>query len=170
MRPLPRSHSIDFMNILRCSQKWLQIITRTAFETTSNVKLDKNQRQIWIRDIWSVYGSCGDCNLNMYGSRNKRNVTFIHDHENINITYSSLDMFVYMKFDADCNENTPAISSPRFHKDSNMRTQNEVKSVPKLLGRAWIVELEKNQWQIWNQRPLKRWRLLWLCMLRWFRC
>ena len=68
-----------------------------------------------------------------------------------------LETFIYIKMDAECNETTPAISFPRFHEDSEMFTKKDVKSWS---GRTQIVELEKKQGQIWNQRPLKRWRPL----------
>ena len=58
-----------------------------------------------------------------------------------------------MKIDAEYNENVPAIALGRFHEDffiSTKRSSNVVSVVSE------IVELEKNQRQIWNQRPLKR--------------
>ena len=68
-----------------------------------------------------------------------------------------LEMFMAMKFDAECNETTPAIIIHRFHEDSEMSTK---KSQKRSLRTTQIVELEKKQGQIWNQRPLKRWRPL----------
>ena len=69
-----------------------------------------------------------------------------------------LEMFISMKFDGESNETTPAIISYRFHEDSKMFTKKDVKSWS---NTTQIVELEKKQGQIWNQRHLKRWRPLW---------
>ena len=68
-----------------------------------------------------------------------------------------LETFIYIKMDVESNETTPAISFLRFHEDSEMFTKNNIKKVS---GSTQIVEIEKNQGQIWNQRPLKRWRPL----------
>ena len=68
-------------------------------------------------------------------------------------------MFIYVRMGAENNETTPVIVFLRFHEDSEMFTKNNIKKVS---GSTQIVELEKKQGQIWNQRPLKRWRLLWL--------
>ena len=67
-------------------------------------------------------------------------------------------MFIYIKMDAESNETTPAIAFLRFHEDSEIFAKTDVKSWSRT---AQIVELEKKQGQIWNQRPLKRWRPLW---------
>ena len=69
-----------------------------------------------------------------------------------------LEMFMAMKFDAECNETTPAIIIHRFHEDYEIFTKKrrQTKSVS-----TQIVELEKKQGQIWNQRPLKRWSPWW---------
>ena len=74
-----------------------------------------------------------------------------------------LETFISIKFDAECNETTPAIVFLRFHEDSEMFTKNNIKKVS---GSTQIVELEKKQGQIWNQRPLKRWGPLWQFLLR----
>ena len=68
-----------------------------------------------------------------------------------------MEMLICMKFDAECNETTPAILFLRVHDDSEMVTK---KGVKKWSRETEIVELEKKQGQIWNQRPLKRWRPL----------
>ena len=60
--------------------------------------------------------------------------------------------------DAESNETAPVIAFLRFHEDSEMFTKNNIK---KVWFTTQIVELEKKQGQIWNQRPLKRWRPLW---------
>ena len=65
---------------------------------------------------------------------------------------------IAMKCDAESNETTPAIILYRFHEDCEMFTKKDVKSWSR---RTLIVEFEKKQGQIWNQRPLKRWRPLW---------
>ena len=74
-----------------------------------------------------------------------------------------LEMCMAMKFDAECNETTPAIISNRCHEDYEMFTENNIQKVSRT---TQIVELEKKQGQIWNQRPLKRWRLPWPFLLR----
>ena len=68
-----------------------------------------------------------------------------------------LDTFISMKMDAEYNENTPTISFDRFHENSEIFTK-----MTSNVGRvsSEIVELEKNQGQIWSQRPLKRSRQL----------
>ena len=57
-----------------------------------------------------------------------------------------LETFISMKFDAECNETTPAISFHRFHgniqNDANLRNKT-------VNGRAQIVKFEKKQRQIW---------------------
>ena len=63
-----------------------------------------------------------------------------------------LEMFISMKFDVESNETTPAIILYRFYEDYEMFTKKDVKSWS---SRTQIVELEKKQRQIWNQRPLK---------------
>ena len=70
---------------------------------------------------------------------------------------------MHIKMDAECNETTPAISFLQFHEDYEMFTKNNIKKVS---VRAQIVKSEKKQGQIWNQRPLKRWRPPWLFLLR----
>ena len=69
-----------------------------------------------------------------------------------------LEMFISMKFDAECNEITPEITFHKFHEDSEILTKMKSK-----VGRmsSEILKLEKNQGQIWNQRPLQRWRPMW---------
>ena len=67
-------------------------------------------------------------------------------------------MFIYIKMDTESNETAPAIAFLRFHRDSEMFTK---KQHQKVSVSTQIVELEKKQGQIWNQRPLKRWRPLW---------
>ena len=54
LRLLPRSPSIDFMKILRCSQNWRQRLTKTALETSSNVEFEKNEGQIWNQQPFGV--------------------------------------------------------------------------------------------------------------------
>ena len=62
-----------------------------------------------------------------------------------------------MKMDAEYNETIPAISFDRFHEDFCFFLQHRVKhQTRKAFGSTYIVELEKNQGQIWNQLPLKR--------------
>ena len=68
-----------------------------------------------------------------------------------------LETFISMKFDTECNETTPEIIFHRFHEYYKILT--------KMTSKSWsrstqIVKLEKKQGQIWNQRPLKRWRPL----------
>ena len=53
-----------------------------------------------------------------------------------------LEMFTYIKMDAESNETTSAISFIRFHEEFEMFTKNNVKSWS---GRTQIVELEKKQ-------------------------
>ena len=65
-----------------------------------------------------------------------------------------LETFISIKFDAECNETTPAILFLRFHEDFSIYTKKASKGWPR---RTQIVEIEKKQGQIWNQRPLKRW-------------
>ena len=74
-----------------------------------------------------------------------------------------LEMFIYIKMDAESNETRPAISFLLFHEDYEIFAKNNVRSWS---IRSQIVELEKKQGQIWNQRPLKRWRPLWPFLLR----
>ena len=69
-----------------------------------------------------------------------------------------LETFISMKFDAESNETTPAISFLRFHEDFENYTKKASKKWPR---QTEIVEFEKKQGQICNQRPLKRWRLPW---------
>ena len=64
-----------------------------------------------------------------------------------------LDMCIYVKMDAENNETTPAIAFLRFHEDFEIYTK---KASKKCHASAQIVELEKKQGQIWNQRPFKR--------------
>ena len=40
-----------------------------------------------------------------------------------------LEMFMAMKFDAECNETTPAIIMNRFHEDSEMSTKSHKKGL-----------------------------------------
>ena len=54
-----------------------------------------------------------------------------------------------MKFNAESNETTPAISFIRFHEDYEMFTKKDIKKVP---GTAQIVEFEKKQGQTWEVR------------------
>ena len=56
--------------------------------------------------------------------------------------------------DAENNETTPAIQFLRFYEDFEIYTKKASKKWP---GETEIVEFEKKQGQIWNQRPLKRW-------------
>ena len=72
-------------------------------------------------------------------------------------------MFIYIKIDAEYVQTTPAIGFSRFHENFEMVTKKSVKSWSR---GAQIVELEKKEGQIWNQRPLKRWRPPWLFLLR----
>ena len=67
--------------------------------------------------------------------------------------------------DAENNETDPVIAFLRLHEDYEMFTENNIK---KVYVPTQIVKIEKNQGQIWNQRPLKRWRPLWSFMLRLF--
>ena len=62
-----------------------------------------------------------------------------------------LETFISMRLDAECNETTPAIPFYRFHEDSTILAKMTSK-----VGRmsSEILKLEKNQGQIWNQRPL----------------
>ena len=53
-----------------------------------------------------------------------------------------MDMFIYIKMDAECNETTRAIAFPRFHEDSEMFTKKDVKKVS---GRSQIVKCERNK-------------------------
>ena len=65
--------------------------------------------------------------------------------------------------DGENNKTTPAISFSRFHEDFDMVTK---KGVKRRARRTQIVELQKKQGQIWNQRPLKHWRPPWPFLLR----
>ena len=68
-----------------------------------------------------------------------------------------LETFISIKIDAEYNETTPMMSFDRFHKDFTICLKNKAKHLTKKASRSTqIVELEKNQRQIWNQRPLKR--------------
>ena len=58
-----------------------------------------------------------------------------------------LEMFIYIKMDAEYNETTPAILFSRYHEDYEMLTEDDVKSWS---WRIQIVEFEKKQGQIWN--------------------
>ena len=64
--------------------------------------------------------------------------------------------------DGENNKTTPAILFSRFHEDFEMFTKNDVRSWSRNIQ---IVEFEKKQGQIWNHRPLKCWRLLWLLLV-----
>ena len=72
-------------------------------------------------------------------------------------------MFIYIKMDAEYVQITPAIAFSRFHDDSEMVTKKRIK---KWSRETEIVELEKKQGQIWNQRPFKHWRPPWQVLLR----
>ena len=86
-----------------------------------------------------------------------RNVHILNLETFTHIIMDALEMFIYIKMDAESDETTPAMLFRRFHEDHEMFTKNDVRSWS---GRTQIVELEKKQGQIWNQRPLKRWRPL----------
>ena len=68
-----------------------------------------------------------------------------------------LEMCISMKFDTECNETNPATIFHRFHDDYKMLTKMTSKRRSRT---TQIVKIEKKQRQIWNQRPLKRWRPL----------
>ena len=88
--------------------------------------------------------------------KNKKTDSKIVISENTQIQV--LETFISMKFDTECNEITPAIIFLRFNDYYKMLTQMTSKSWS---GPTQIDKIEKKQGQIWNQRPLKRWRLLW---------
>ena len=69
-----------------------------------------------------------------------------------------LETFIYIKMDAEKDETAPAIAFLRLHEDYEMFTK---KQHQKVSGSTQIVEIEKKQGQIWNQRPFKSWRPLW---------
>ena len=58
-----------------------------------------------------------------------------------------LEMFISIKFDVESNEITPAIVLKRWHEEYEMSTENNIKKVYRA---TQIVELEKQQGQIWN--------------------
>ena len=82
-----------------------------------------------------------------------------------------LAVFVSIKVNIECNETTPVISFYRLHEDFNIfkkSTPNCHQKTKTASGSPWFVKLKRNQRQIWNQRPLKRWRPLWPFILRLF--
>ena len=68
-----------------------------------------------------------------------------------------LETFNNMKVDVECNKTTPVIESYRLHGYYEILRKMTSNKVPR---RTQIVELEKKQGQMWNQRPLKCWEPL----------
>ena len=75
-----------------------------------------------------------------------------------------LKTFISMKFDTVCNETTPAIILYRVDGYYEILTKMTSKNRP---APPQIFKLEKKR-QIWNQRPLKRWRPLWRFLIRFY--
>ena len=94
----------------------------------------------------------------IFGSRNQRNDTFVQHHKNSILQNELLETFICIRIDAECDENALAISFGRMHDDFHISARMTSNVVSVALE---IVELEKNQRHIWNQRPLQRSRPLW---------
>ena len=112
MKLLPRSRSVDFMQISSFSQQNNQ--TSCIYTSSNNIKSEvkKNQRQIWNQWLAASMRSMEGVRSTLQKTESARN------HEkNINRV---LEMFVCIKMGAGCNETTAAIAFERFHANSNI--------------------------------------------------
>ena len=171
MRPLMWSHSIDRMKILRSSQNWRQNITRTALETNSNVKWKKKQGYIWnqkhLKRLWKLWRLL--IKYIWIKKINEKSFSYMI-MRNQHHRFKVWTCIYPLKLTLSAMKILPRSCSFNFVKIWTFSQQWREHLAKTASGRAWIVELEKNQRQIWNQRPLKRWRLLWRLLLRFLCC
>ena len=106
-----------------------------------------------ISDMWSVYESCGDFHLNVFGCKNKREVSLIQHDENIRHRFKFWRCIYPWKF---------ALSAmrllPRFHSLDCMKI---IAMTPNAGQNCFQLNM-KNQGES-GISDLKRWWSLWTC-------